>query len=186
MYEEYYLKSPKATYYLRGRGYTSEDFERAASAVAGADLSDFFERYVRGVETPPYTEVLAGVGLRLTRKPASHPYSAGLSLNGENMRIVSVRNGSAAEDAGLQQGDVLLSIGDKKVTGETWAEVLNGYKQNERVAIAVQRDRQTIKATVTLGQPDRYEYDVEEKADAPVEARTLREAWMNGERHAAE
>lgn len=186
MYEEFYLKSPKATYYLRGRGYTSEDFERAASAVAGTDLSDFFKRYVRGVETPPYTEALAGVGLQLTRKPARQPYSAGLSLNGESMRIVGVRNGSAAEDAGLQQGDVLLSIGNRKVTAETWTDVLNRYKQNEHVSIAVQRDRHTIKATVTLGQPDHYDYRVEEISDAPPETRVLRDAWMNGERQATE
>jgi predicted metalloprotease with PDZ domain len=186
MYEEFYLKSQKATYYLRGRGYTSEDFERMASEVAGADLSDFFKRYVRGVETPPYTEVLAGVGLQLTRKPARKPYSAGLSLNSQSMKIVGVRNGSPAEDAGLQQGDVLLSIGHRKVTAETWTDVLNRYKQNEQVPIAVRRDRHTIKATVTLGQPDHYDYHVEEMTDAPPETRAMRAAWMNGERHDSE
>ncbi|HUQ30601.1 MAG TPA: hypothetical protein VM095_00705, partial [Pyrinomonadaceae bacterium] len=87
MYDEFYVKSPKATYYLRGRGYTSEDFERVASEVAGTDLSDFFRRYVRGVEVPPYEEALAGVGLRLIRAPASEPYRAGLSLNSQTMRI---------------------------------------------------------------------------------------------------
>jgi predicted metalloprotease with PDZ domain len=96
------------------------------------------------------------------------------------MKITGVRNGSAAEDAGLQQGDVLLSIGDKKVDGETWADVLNRYKQNARVPIAVRRDRQTIKATVTLGQPEQYDYDVEERPDASNETRALRDAWMNG------
>src|SRR6266513_4641007 len=47
MYEEFYLKSPNATYYLRGRGYKNEDFERVTSEVAGADMSDFFKRFVR-------------------------------------------------------------------------------------------------------------------------------------------
>src|SRR5262249_525560 len=59
MYEEFYLKSPKATYYLRGRGYQNEDFERVTSEVAGADMSDFFKRYVRGVDSPPYEEAFA-------------------------------------------------------------------------------------------------------------------------------
>lgn len=67
MYEEFYLKSPKATYYLRGRGYTGADFERAVSQTAGADMSDFFAKYVRGTETLPYDEALAAVGLRLAR-----------------------------------------------------------------------------------------------------------------------
>ena len=180
MYEEFYLKSEKATYYLRGRGYTSEDFERVASEVAGMDLSDFFKRYVRGVERLPYEEALAGVGLRLTRAPASQPYSAGLSLEGPSLKIVNVRNGSAAEDAGLRQGDLLLSIGDKKVTGETWARELNGYKQNQPVPITVQRDRRIVKVTVTLGAPEYYNYRVEEKTDAAPETRALRAAWMRG------
>lgn len=71
MYRRFYLESPTATYYLRGRGYTNEDFERAASEVAGRDLRDFFQRYVRGVETPPYDQALATVGLRLVRANAS-------------------------------------------------------------------------------------------------------------------
>jgi predicted metalloprotease with PDZ domain len=180
MYQEFYLKSQNATYYLRGRGYTSEDFERAASEVAGVDLSDFFKRYVRSVERPPYDEALAGVGLRLTRTPARQSDSVGISLNGQSMRIVGVRNGSAAEDAGLRQGDVLLSIGNKKVTQETWATALNRYKQNERVSFTIQRDRNIIKASLTLGEPDRYDYRVEEITNASPETRTLRAAWMNG------
>ncbi|HEX8772444.1 MAG TPA: hypothetical protein VF735_02490 [Pyrinomonadaceae bacterium] len=67
MYRRFYLESPAATYYLRGRGYTNEDFERAASEVAGKDLRDLFQRYVRGVETPPYDQALATVGLHLVR-----------------------------------------------------------------------------------------------------------------------
>jgi predicted metalloprotease with PDZ domain len=180
MYDEFYLKSPKATYYLRGRGYTSEDFERVASEVAGTDLSDFFRRYVRGVEVPPYEEALAGVGLRLTRAPASEPYRAGLSLNSQSMKITTVRNGSAGEDAGLQQGDVLLSIGNQKVTGDTWVATLNRYKQNQQVILTVRRDRNIIKANITLGPPDHYDYRVEENRDASADARALRAAWMNG------
>jgi predicted metalloprotease with PDZ domain len=178
MYEEFYLKSPNATYYLRGRGYTSEDFERAASTVAGIDLSDFFKRYVQSAERPPYEEALAGVGLRLTR--TRQPFSGGISLNGQSMKIMGVRSGSAAEDAGLKQGDVILSIGNKNVTRETWTEEFNRYKQNEQVPITVRRDRNIINASLTLGESDHYDYHVEEIPDASSETRALRAAWMNG------
>lgn len=72
-YEEFYLKSPNDSYYLKGRGYTVDEFERLASRVAGFDLSQFFQFHVYGVEPPPYEEALAYVGLRLVRtqeKPA--------------------------------------------------------------------------------------------------------------------
>src|SRR5947199_9225351 len=42
MYEEFYLKSPNVTYYLRGRGYQREDFERVTSEVADTDMSQYF------------------------------------------------------------------------------------------------------------------------------------------------
>jgi predicted metalloprotease with PDZ domain len=177
MYEEFYLKSPKATYYLRGRGYMSEDFERAATEVMGADLSDFFKRYVRGVEAPPYAEALAGVGLRLIRTPARDS-SAGIFLNGEEMKIVGIRSNSAAEDAGLKQDDVLLTIANQKVTDENWMKVLGGFEQNQPVPITVRRDRRTIKATITLGAPEHFDYRVEENTDASATTRALRSAWM--------
>ena len=76
MYEEFYLKSPNATYYLRGRGYRPEDFERIVSEVGQADMGDFFKRYVRGVESPPYEEAFAQVGLRFVREPRQ-PWALG-------------------------------------------------------------------------------------------------------------
>jgi predicted metalloprotease with PDZ domain len=68
-YEEFYLKSPKDSYYLKGRAYTVEEFERFASQTSGVDLSDFFRRYAYDVQPPPYEEALAYVGLRLVRTP---------------------------------------------------------------------------------------------------------------------
>src|SRR5215470_3642648 len=47
MYEEFYLNGPNASYYLRGRGYQTEDLERVVTELAGAEFHDFFKRYVR-------------------------------------------------------------------------------------------------------------------------------------------
>lgn len=66
-YEEFYLKSPNDSYYLKGRGYTVDEFQRLASRVAGFDLSQFFDFHVYGTAPPPYEEALAYVGLRLVR-----------------------------------------------------------------------------------------------------------------------
>lgn len=71
MYEEFYVRSPQTTYYLRGRGYTGADFERAVSQAAGTDMSEFFARHVRGTEALPYDEAFAHVGLRLVKTPAT-------------------------------------------------------------------------------------------------------------------
>jgi predicted metalloprotease with PDZ domain len=66
-YEEFYLKGARDSYYLKGRAYAVEEFERLASEATGLDLSDFFRRHAHDVQPPPYDEAFAYVGLRLTR-----------------------------------------------------------------------------------------------------------------------
>ncbi|HEY0004735.1 MAG TPA: PDZ domain-containing protein [Pyrinomonadaceae bacterium] len=183
MYREFYLEGANSSYYLRGHGYNAEDFQRVASEVAGADLNDFFMRYVRGVEVPPYEEALAQVGLRLIRQPAQEPYMGGITLDwndAESTKIISVRSNSPAENAGLKQGDVLVSVGKQNITRETWMTALNHYKQNERVPLTVKRDRRTLTATLTLGTPDRYDYRIAEIKNASATTQTLRTTWLKG------
>jgi predicted metalloprotease with PDZ domain len=183
MYEEFYVKSPNASYYLRGRGYAGEDFARVASEVAGTDLRDFFALYVRDTQAPPYDEAFAAVGLRLVREPAREPYGAGISLDFEEpqrAKIWNVRNGSAAEDAGLKQGDVIVAVGGENVTRETWAAALNRHRQGSRVPLTVRRDRQNLQVVLTLGAPDRHKYRIEKLKDAAPETRALRDAWLKG------
>ncbi|HEU4642179.1 MAG TPA: hypothetical protein VFS44_06955 [Gemmatimonadaceae bacterium] len=58
--------APNASYYLQGRGYTEADVERAVSEAMGTDMHAWFERYVGGVEDPPFAETLKLAGLALT------------------------------------------------------------------------------------------------------------------------
>jgi predicted metalloprotease with PDZ domain len=183
MYDEFYLKSPQATYYLRGRGYTPEDVERVVSEVAGADFHEFFERYVRGTEVPPYEEALAAAGLRLVREPAAQAFTAGISLDTSNptsLTIANVRNNSPAENAGLDQGDVLVSIGGTDVDRNNWQTTLSRYKEGASIPFIIHRDGHTQTAHVTLGPPERYEYRIEEKKDASPRQQITRSAWVNG------
>jgi predicted metalloprotease with PDZ domain len=182
MYDDMYLKSPNATYYLRGRGYTPDDVQRVASEIAGFDLSDFFARYVRKPEVLPYDEALGYMGLRLVKEVKPQPFNAGLSVNNAEGRpvIAGVRNGSPAEDAGLQPDDELVSLGGNKVTPDNWLRVFARYKQGSRVPVVVARDRKTISTTITLGEPDRIDYRIEEKKDATKEQKALRAAWLKG------
>jgi predicted metalloprotease with PDZ domain len=185
MYEEYYLKSPNATYYLRGRGYIPEDLQRVASDVAGNDFTDFFNRHVRGVEMLPYDEAFAYLGLRLGREQARQPYNAGIAVHLEAdgpLTIASVRHNSPAEDAGLQEDDEIILLGRKKPTGTNWLVSLNRYKQGDRIPVTVKRDRRTISTTLLLGEPERFEYHIEERKDATPQQKALREAWLNGAR----
>jgi predicted metalloprotease with PDZ domain len=183
MYEEFYLKGPNSSYYLRGRGYQPEDLERITSRRAGIDFSDFFKRHIRDVDVLPYDEAFAYVGLRLMKTQAAEPFDAGLSLEFENPReviIENVRHNSPAQDAGLQANDEIVSLGGKALTQDSWQRMLARFKPGESVPVVVKRDRRTIKTNIVLGQPERFDYKIEEKPEATAEERALRSKWLSG------
>jgi predicted metalloprotease with PDZ domain len=182
MYDEFYVKSPNSSYYLRGRGYQTEDLERVVVEVAGAEFHDFFKRHVRNVEVLPYEEAFGYAGLRLVKTTAKEPFNAGLSLEfeGDVAMIENVRNYSPAEIAGLQKNDEIVSLAGRKVTKDSWLKTLARYAKGDRVPVVVKRDRRTIKGEMILGDPERVEYRIEEKADATLQQRALRTAWLNG------
>jgi predicted metalloprotease with PDZ domain len=181
MYDEFYVKSPNNSYYLHGRGYTTQDLARVSSEVAGFDLMPFFDQYARDVQTLPYDEALGYVGLYLVREQSREPFNAGINLDWEmpeGVMIGTVRPDSPAENAGLQRGDEIISLGGKKVSRDNWIKALARYKSGERVPLVVKRDRDTIRPTIILGEPDRFEYRIEEKKDATADQKAARAAWL--------
>lgn len=183
MYREFYLNSPNSSYYLRGRGYKTEDLERIVARRSGVDFSDFFKRHIRDVEMLPYEEAFAYVGLRLVKTQAKEPFDAGLSIEFEDPRtamIENVRSNSPAEDAGLQSKDQIVSLGWKEVTKDSWRKTLARFKPGDSVPVTVKRDRRTIKTNIVLGQPERFDFSIEEKPEATVEQKALRARWLSG------
>ena len=117
------------------------------------------------------------------KSAASQPYTAGIVIDPEDrqsLRLGPLRTDSAAERGGLQQGDVLLSIGGTSVGRENWLTTLNRYKQEDRIPVTVRRFRQTRELTIQLGPPDIYDYRIEEIRNAPAGIKALREAWLRG------
>jgi len=182
MYDEFYLNGPNGSYYLRGRGYHTEDLERIVSELAGAEFHDFFKRHVRDIEVLPYDEAFGYAGLRLVKTQTSEPFNAGLSVEfeGDAAIIDNVRNYSPAENAGLQQNDEIVSLAGRKVVKDSWLKTLARYKKGDSVTIVVKRNRATLKKEIILGEPERFEYRLEEKTGSTDEERALRAAWLNG------
>ncbi|HKR10613.1 MAG TPA: PDZ domain-containing protein [Pyrinomonadaceae bacterium] len=181
MYDEFYLKSPNSSYYLRGRGYQPEDLERVVSRVSETDFGDFFKRYVQTTEVLPYEEAFSYVGLRLVKSQAKEPFDAGLTLEFEDemAMIENVRNGSPAEEAGLQAADEIVSLAGRE-PAKSWLKTLARYKAGDSIPITVKRDRRTIKTNLVLKEAERFEYRIEEDQRATVEQKALRNAWLRG------
>lgn len=71
----------------------------------------------------------------------------------DGAKIVEVAKGSAAEKAGLKNGDVITKVGDREVTdGEVLATIILGKKPKEEVKIIYKRDGKKKDVKAVLGE----------------------------------
>lgn len=67
--------------------------------------------------------------------------------------ITNITNGSGAEKAGLQKGDVITKINDKKVTDpESLSEAVTSFKPKDEVTVYYKRDGKENSVKATLGE----------------------------------
>ena len=77
---------------------------------------------------------------------------AGSSEVGTGAQIVQVQPGGAAENAGLQAGDVVTAVGDRVVTSSTeLTAAIRSSAPGDTVQLTVERGGQTTTVEVTLG-----------------------------------
>jgi putative serine protease PepD len=66
--------------------------------------------------------------------------------------VRDVRPGSAADQAELENGDIVTRIGDRPVTdAETLIAAVRSYRPGDDVELTVVRDGETLTLPVTLG-----------------------------------
>jgi len=107
-------------YYRQNKGFTTADLLRELRTAGMPDLDTFYRRYVDGRDSLPYETVFAKAGLVFSRQVVTVPFvgvSSGATPSGE-LLVQSVTPGSSAEAAGVEPGDVLISVGDLKVTAD--------------------------------------------------------------------
>lgn len=76
---------------------------------------------------------------------------APIEWRGNDAVLGAVAADSAAAKAGLQQGDVVIEVGDKKVEGRrSWFQLLQDRKVGDKVAVVVRRGDATLSLEVAL------------------------------------
>ena len=69
----------------------------------------------------------------------------------DGVLLEAVLEGSPAEKAGIKGGDVLIRLGDSKVTVfEDFESALRKHKPGDKVKVAVRRGKEIIETEVTL------------------------------------
>jgi putative serine protease PepD len=97
------------------------------------------------VQTGSATHAVLGVNAQTAGDSASGEVGTGA-------QVVQVQPGGAAEDAGLQAGDVVTAVGDRAVTSSTeLTAAIRSSAPGDTVRLTVERGGQTTTVEVTLG-----------------------------------
>jgi predicted metalloprotease with PDZ domain len=139
-----------ARYYRQGRGFSTADLLGELRTAGMPEVDAFYQRYINGRDSLPYDAVFAKAGISVARNKASVPFlgiATGVA-SGAALDVQSVTPGSAAEAAGVQPGDVLVSVGDIAVApDQDWATTFRSRyrgRAGQPLAITVRRGGQVI------------------------------------------
>ena len=94
LYSRYALPKP---------GFEPEDAIRAASEVAGGDVSDIFTRYISGKEAIPYEKYFAYAGIAVTAKVDSSKPWIGIEVKKGEHGDSTFKNVDPGQPSGEQQ-----------------------------------------------------------------------------------
>lgn len=117
-----------------------------------------------------------GIDQRLVKRPLLGVEIDEPKPGDEGVRLVGTSEGMGARAAGLQAGDVILSIDGKKTP--SWSAVglaLNGHAAGDKVKVVFRRNGKTMNATVTLSPRPMPEVPATAEALAEVVARKYTE-----------
>ncbi|WP_460975817.1 M61 family metallopeptidase [Spirosoma knui] len=172
LYNEYYKKQK--------RGFTDEEFRRAAEQIAGRSLDDFFNVAVNSTNPIDYNAYFAPVGLKLTNVAARVQdgfLGVGTSVQNGKAVITSVRRGSAAYTDGLNVGDEVISVDGVRV-GDDLLRFIGGRRVGDKLTILVNRAGLLREIPVTLTQNPLVSYRLEPVSSPTPAQRTLYNKWL--------
>lgn len=140
-------------------GLAEGEIEKICSDITNTDLSDFFQKYLYGVEELPLADLLADVGVSFNLRPTSnvddkggkpesdkgHNHSGSIGARfAENIlgaKITHVFSDESAELAGLSAGDIIIAINDLQVTKSSINKTIDSYAIDDELLIhAFRRD----------------------------------------------
>jgi len=151
-----------------GLGMDEGGVERLAEEVSGLDLRRYFEDWLRSTRELPLAALLSTHGVKLQLRtaesaedkggaPARSKDVAGLAMlgvrargEGEDAVITHVLDGSAAQEAGIAAGDVVVAVEDLRPGRAGLDAALAGRRGGDRVSLHAFRGDQLLRFEVRL------------------------------------
>ncbi|ERN42451.1 putative protease with the C-terminal PDZ domain protein [Rubidibacter lacunae KORDI 51-2] len=165
-------------------GFTTDELETLIATAIGTDLSDFFARYVRGLDELPLDDYLAPFGLKLRPvlddDPAPYLGLKVVNEGGKNI-IKFVDASSPAGKVGFDAGDELLAVAGLRATADRLSDRLKDFQPGAAIAVTVFHQDELVEHRVTLAEPQPSGYKIAAIAEPTDDQIRLCRGWLGVE-----
>jgi predicted metalloprotease with PDZ domain len=172
MYQRYALPKP---------GFEPDDAMRAATEVAGKDMSEFFRRYISGKEIPPYETYFGYAGIQVEQRVDAQKFWLGASFQKSDdghARVTLLAPGGPAEAAGLDRGDVVQSMNGRAVTAEEFQNAGATLHVGDTMSLTVLRAGQTKEISITLVADPHPTYSLKPVENPTELQKKIHRSWL--------
>lgn len=163
------------------KGYTSERVKEVCESVAGKNLDEFWEKYIRGTEELPLAEYLAKAGVELKNTNKDKEVKLGVLINksGDNLLLNEVNDGGSAYAAGLSTGDEIISINGIRATNKNFRGIVSTLKPGDEIDVIYSR-AETIREMKMKIIDQVPNYELVKKEDQNEEEKMVWDKWISG------
>jgi predicted metalloprotease with PDZ domain len=176
-----------------GVGVPEGGVETIASELTNIDLTDFFDKYVRGTGELPLFELLAPFGIDVMLRGAEGANDKGgapgksksrrvwlgtVLAAGAEPRLKHVLTDGPAERAGLAAGDMLVAIDGIRATAESLDRALKTRHPDDVVRVQAFRRDELMEFSVELEAAPQDTCWLALADGADTDARSRRSAWL--------
>lgn len=162
-------------------GYTDAQLKAVIESVAGCDLTDFFAKYLDGLEELPLAAALVDFGLTIKPQLDKHtPPYLGVRVNEDQGRaqVQFVASDSPAAAVGISPGDELVALEGWRLKAAELNDRLLDYRAGDAIALTVFQADRLCTHTITLTEPQPQGYQVVPLKNPTPEQVKLQAGWL--------
>jgi predicted metalloprotease with PDZ domain len=170
-----------ARYALPKPGFEPDDPMKAASEVAGMDVSEIFRKYISGKDPIPYEKYFAYAGIAVEKKVDPEKAWLGVSHSKSDdghAKITNVTTGGSAEASGLDRDDVVIAIDGRAVDEDAFNETILEHKRGDTLRMTVIRLGEVKEIPVMLIASPYPTYTLKPMENPTSQQRAIYNSWM--------
>src|ERR1043165_2209727 len=169
-----------AEFFKKDRNYGPMDFQKAFELMAGSSLEEFFNKYVRGTQELDYNAALEAAGLRLdTRAGTGGVYfGADIAMDDDRLIVRRVYAGSPAYEQGLNAGDEIVAMDNRRVTRDFFNARTAEKKPGDLINLTIFRFDDLSTLLIKLGERREGTYRIIQLPNTTEAQKRVYRSWL--------